>query len=305
MMPKFVLVTPVLNGALFLAETLASVTGQSDPDWVHYVVDGGSTDATLQIVRTSMTGDPRRRLIEGQDRGMYDAVFKGFEQARADGFSDPDAICLWLNADDLLMPWALASLRVAFAQTSADWITSLPCFWDEQARIELLLPYAWYPRRLIRMGLFQESALGCIQQESSFFTRGLLDRLPPGTVEAIRSMRLAGDFVLWRAFARITAPTPLPLPLSGFRSHGANASATQAERYYAEIAASGIWIVPPRLGRIMRMLFRPIALFQAATAIRSRAQRVAQGTREKSQRCAPSYRLSRPAIWPNFFGQWI
>ena len=276
-MPSIVIVTPVLNGARFINETLSCISNQSDSDWVHYVVDGGSSDGTQEIIRSSMTNEPRRRLIEARDRGMYDAVFNGFDRARADGFGDPASICLWLNSDDLLMPWALAILRAGFARSGADWMTSLPGFWDVEGRLQMILPYAWYPRALIRLGLFQDGALGFIQQESSFFTRKLLDTVSAETIEAIRSSRLAGDFMLWRAFARTTGPLPLPMPLSGFRGHGANASVTQMDRYYAEMAASGARIVPRPLGRVLRWLFRPFALLKAYNTFRQRSESFTRG----------------------------
>jgi glycosyltransferase involved in cell wall biosynthesis len=258
----------VVNGARFIGETLASITAQSDVNWVHYVMDGGSTDETQEIVRASMVNEPRRRLIEEKDRGMYDAVFKGFDRARADGFGASESICLWLNSDDLLMPWALATLRQAFAASNADWITTMPCIWDAQTRLQLLLPYAWYPRALIRAGLFQKNGLGWIQQESTFFKRRLLDMLPGKIPEEIRGTRLAGDFLLWRAFADLAAPYPLPLAVSGFRSHGANASATQMDRYEQELKAAGVRILSPSVGRILRLLFRPLAMLKTTLDVR-------------------------------------
>ena len=266
-----VLITPVLNGARFISAMLTSIAAQTDKGWVHYIMDGGSTDGTQDIIRAAMAGEPRLRLVEGRDQGLYDAVFKGFEQARADGFGDPATICCWLNADDMMLPWAFASLREAFARSGAQWITSWPCFWDAEGRMQLVLPYAWYPRGLIRRGLFQGNALGWMQQESSFFTRGLLDRLPQATVTAIRHSKLAGDFLLWRAFAQSAAPMPLALPLSGFRKHDANASGAIAQ-YHAEMAQAGVWIAPPLIGRILRLIFAPFALLKAASLTRRQAR---------------------------------
>ena len=271
-----VLVTPVLNGARFIGAMLASIAAQTDADWVHYIVDGGSTDGTPDIIRAAIARESRLRLIEGPDQGLYDAVFKGFEQARADGFGDPTTICCWLNADDMMLPHAFASLREAFAQSGAQWITSWPCFWDAQGRMRLVLPYAWYPRALIRRGLFQGNALGWIQQESSFFTRGLLDRVPAQTLAAIRRTKLAGDFLLWRAFAQFAGPLPLPLPLSGFRKHDANASGAVG-KYHAEMAQAGVWIVPRLLGRILRLAFAPFARAKAASITRKQARDFLQG----------------------------
>ncbi len=200
-MTRFVIVTPVLNGAHYLRATIASIRAQTDPDWVHYLVDGGSTDGTLEIIAQASAADPRHRLVPGPDAGIYDAVFKGFERAASQGAVQSDTICAWLGSDDLLMPWAFATLRERFDRTHAEWIAAIPTIWDSEGRLARVLPQNWYPRRLIRAGYFNTRMLGGIQQESTFFTYALLSRLPPTTVENVRASRLAGDFLLWRAFA--------------------------------------------------------------------------------------------------------
>ena len=70
---RFFAITPVLNGAEYLRAALASIDAQSCGDWIHFVVDGGSVDGTQDIVRKSIAQEPRRHLIEGTDRGLYDA----------------------------------------------------------------------------------------------------------------------------------------------------------------------------------------------------------------------------------------
>jgi glycosyltransferase involved in cell wall biosynthesis len=274
-MPVFVIVTPVLNGARYISETLSSISRQTDSDWIHYVVDGGSTDGTQDIVRATMASESRRRLIEGHDRGMYDAVFKGFTQAQIDGHGNSDSVCLWLNADDLLMPWALSTLRLAFVRTGADWITTLPCLWDAEGTLQLVSPFAWYPRIFIRWGLFHGHGLGWIQQESTFFTRRLLDRVPAAALDKIRSQKLAGDFLLWQEFARFVAPYPLPVAVSGFRRHDGNASTLQTEEYFLELRTAGVILTPTWLGSILRMLFRPVELFRVYSSLRRQVDQIA------------------------------
>lgn len=271
-MQSFVVVTPVLNGARFICQALRSVSEQTDPAWVHYVVDGGSTDGTQELVRASMAGEPRRHLIEGPDGGMYDAIFRGFEAAASDGHLHPETICLWLNADDQLMPWAFQTLRDAFAVTRADWIQTFPCFWDEEGRLAFVFPYAWYARPLIRWSLVHGRALGTIQQESTFFTGRLLQGIDPVRADQIRKMKLAGDFVLWQEFARICSPVQWPTVVSGFRAHARNASRLRQEEYFQEILSSGVSIPPPWIARIMRILYRPFAIFQMVMSVRRGAR---------------------------------
>src|SRR5581483_2516401 len=213
---RFFAVTPVLNGAAYLHAALASIDAQSCGDWTHIVVDGGSVDGTQDIVRKSIAAEPRRLLIEGTDRGLYDGLFKGFEAIQAAGAIDDD-ICLWLNADDYLAPWAFATMRLAFEMYRAEWVTGQPGRWDAEGRLVLIESRGWYPRWLIAHGWFNIGCLGSIQQASTFFTLRLLRRLTPATVEKIRTMRLAGDFLLWREFPRFCPLYAAPSVTGGFR----------------------------------------------------------------------------------------
>jgi glycosyltransferase involved in cell wall biosynthesis len=87
--PLVSIVTPVLNGARFLADCLASVRGQSHPRVEHIVVDGGSTDGTLDLLRAA----PGIRWTSAPDGGMYEAINRGFRMAEGE-------ILAYQNADD-------------------------------------------------------------------------------------------------------------------------------------------------------------------------------------------------------------
>lgn len=267
-MIRFVIVTPIMNGAKYIDANLASIAAQSDPDWVHYLVDGGSTDGTLDILHRAVEEDPRRRLITGTDRGIYDAVFKGFDQAVADGFTAPDTIFTWLGSDDLFMPWGFATLRQQFEEKDAEWISALPTIWDFAGRQVVVQPSNWYPRKLIQAGLFNNRCLGGIQQESVFFTYSLLSKLSPETVERIRTSRYAGDFMLWREFSRHSPLVPSSATVAGFRQHGSNTSTVGNDSYLNEIRATGVWVPPVWLGRLSRVIYRPLAALATASNFR-------------------------------------
>jgi len=86
-------VTVVLNGALTIEDTLRSVRGQRDIRVEHIVVDGGSTDGTLDIVRRSQYKPDL--LISEPDMGVYDAMNSGIAVAKGEYLG-------FLNADDFL-----------------------------------------------------------------------------------------------------------------------------------------------------------------------------------------------------------
>jgi len=104
--PLVSIVTPTLNQGRFIDATIRSIRAQSYDRLEHIVVDGGSTDETIDILRRSEGTYPMRWLSE-PDRGMYDAVNKGMAMASGD-------ILAYLNSDDLYFPWTLETVVDAF-----------------------------------------------------------------------------------------------------------------------------------------------------------------------------------------------
>src|SRR6218665_2201901 len=90
--PKISIVTPVFNRVEYLEQTILSVIDQGYPNLEYIVIDGGSTDGTLEIIKKYedrifyWTSEP--------DNGMYDAINKGFKKASGQ-------IMAWINSDDL------------------------------------------------------------------------------------------------------------------------------------------------------------------------------------------------------------
>lgn len=100
--PRFTIITPVLNRAGMVAAALDSVRAQNHRSVEHIVVDGGSTDGTLDVVRRY----PEVRLLGGPDDGLYDAINKGLAVATG-------AVVGLVNSDDVLCPGALEALEAA------------------------------------------------------------------------------------------------------------------------------------------------------------------------------------------------
>jgi glycosyltransferase involved in cell wall biosynthesis len=250
--PRFTVVTPVLNGARFLNDTIQSVVCQSEKSWEYFIVDGGSTDGSVEIAERAAAADSRIRVLAGRDRGMYDAILRGIAIGTGE-------VCYWINSDDKVMPWAFAVVLRYLASSGADWVTGMPGLWDAAGALHRVGAPRWYSRLLLRNGLFNGRALGWVQQESTFFTRRLLDRVPRCRLDAIGSTSLAGDFLLWVEFAKQTRLHTVPTVLAGFRSHDGNASAS-IDRYFAEVSEAGFWVPPAIVANVMRLAYRPLAL---------------------------------------------
>jgi len=113
--PLVSIVTPTLNQGRFIEQTIRSIIGQTYERFEHIVVDGGSTDETLDILRR-FEGSYPLRWTSGPDRGMYDAINKGLAAARGE-------IVAYLNSDDLYFPWTLDVVVRALAdRPDADFI---------------------------------------------------------------------------------------------------------------------------------------------------------------------------------------
>ena len=97
MNPLVSIVTPSFNQGQFIEETIQSVLGQDYPNIEYLVIDGNSTDNTLEILRKY---EDRLKWISEPDSGQSHAINKGFRMARGE-------IVAWLNSDDTLLPGAI------------------------------------------------------------------------------------------------------------------------------------------------------------------------------------------------------
>jgi len=211
--PRVTLVTAILNGELFFRDALASIRAMRYPNLEYIVCDGGSTDGTLEIVEANR--DIISQVIVGKDKGMYDALAKGFAQGTGEIFG-------WIGCDDLLMPWCLSCV-VTFMKLIPDckWLTGIPAVFDAEGRMVAMAQVApRYRRSWIRRRMYSFIGLGVIQQESTFFARTLYERT--GGLSEFREMRNAGDFNLWCRFAEHAELYQTEVLLAGFRLHGAN-----------------------------------------------------------------------------------
>ena len=104
--PLVSIVTPSYNQGQFIEETILSVKNQDYPNIEHIIVDGGSTDNTLEILK-KYEGTYNMRWISEPDDGMYQAINKGLRIAQGE-------IMAYLNSDDLYLPWTVATVALYF-----------------------------------------------------------------------------------------------------------------------------------------------------------------------------------------------
>jgi glycosyltransferase involved in cell wall biosynthesis len=214
--PKISLVTPVFNSARYLEQTIQSVISQQYPNLEYFIMDGGSTDGTLDIIRKyeqHLSG-----WVSEPDNGMYDAINKGF--ARSSG-----EIMGWISATDMLHTGSLYVVGSVFRTLpQVEWITARPTGFSEDGMT------VGVSRSLKRWShvRFLAGSNRYIQQESTFWRRSLWERAG-SHVDASR--RDGSDFELWLRFFRYARLYTVDALIGGFRAHPGSLSRENAEKY--------------------------------------------------------------------------
>ncbi|HLI49127.1 MAG TPA: glycosyltransferase [Chthonomonas sp.] len=104
-MPKVSVITPMYNAERFIGATIESVRAQTLQDWEHIIVDDGSTDNSVEVVKRYLPLEPRLRLVQQENKGVSAARNHGYFEASAS--SD---YLVFFDADDVMEPEMLQTL---------------------------------------------------------------------------------------------------------------------------------------------------------------------------------------------------
>jgi glycosyltransferase involved in cell wall biosynthesis len=220
--PKITIVTPSFNQGEYLERTILSIINQNYPNLEYIVIDGGSIDNSLKIIKKY-----QKHFSYWQshpDKGQADAVQQGFNRSTGD-------ILCWLNSDDILLPYSLNLIGTLFSEfPQLNWLTSQSVIINDRDQIIHTGLNFGKSRLFIKLGLYHGKCLGFIPQEGTFWTRKLWHQ--SGKVIPNKNQTL--DYQLWCRFAKYSPLVNLETPLAAFRLQPNQKTSSHTE-YYREI----------------------------------------------------------------------
>lgn len=197
--PLISIITPSYNQGAFIQATIESVLGQGYPNLQYIVADGGSTDATLDILRRY---EGQLEWFSEPDRGPEDAINKGFRRSKGE-------ILAWLASDDTYLPGTLARIAALFAEhPDVGLLYGRCCYIDETGSIIGECPTEPFDGAYLAVYNF-------IAQPSAFFRRSAYD----AAGELSLDLRMATDYDLWIRMTRKARACWIPEFLSNYRLH--------------------------------------------------------------------------------------
>ncbi len=210
-LPSLSVITPSYNSAEFIEDALLSVSWQNDVSVEHIVIDGASTDGTVDIVRRNAD----LRWISEPDHGQSEAINKGFLLANGD-------LMGWLNADDYYLPGGLEAIAsAALRHPEADVVYGDCVFVDGDGCIlRSKVEHEFDAAVLLYFGCY-------IPSTSTFFRRHIIES---GALLDC-DYRVCMDFEYFSRLAHAGLKFHyVPKFIAAFRWHGSNVSITQTAR---------------------------------------------------------------------------
>ncbi len=216
--PLVSIVTPSYNQAQFLEQTIQSVLEQDYPNIEYILVDGGSTDGSVEIIQKY--ADRFTWWVSEPDKGQTDAINKGFAAAHGE-------VLAWINSDDTYKPGAVSEAVQHLAEhPGVGMVYGDLDFIDESDRMIGRFPAAQTDLKKLRRGYVH------IPQPASFFKAEHWKKVGPLDPEFFFAM----DYDLWVRLATVTTLQYLPGKVwANFRLHAGAKSVDADDRCWPEM----------------------------------------------------------------------
>lgn len=201
-MIKVSIVTPSYNQARYLEQTICSVLGQDYPRLEYFVIDGGSSDGSVEIIKKY--ADKLSGWVSEKDSGQAEAINKGLKRAGGE-------IVAWLNSDDVYCPGAISRAVEIFQQhPEAGLVYGNVISIDAAGKSFNLQTFKPYH-------LDDLMAFRIISQPAVFMRRSILEQA--GLLDLSYDLLL--DHQLWLRMARLAPTVCIPETLAAARYHAA------------------------------------------------------------------------------------
>jgi glycosyltransferase involved in cell wall biosynthesis len=211
------IVTPSYNQAPYIEETIKSVLSQDYPELEYIIIDGGSTDGTVDIVKKYE--DKLACWVSEKDKGQTDAINKGFARAKGD-------VLAWINSDDTYEPGAVSAAAKYLQEHPEVGMVYGDCnFINNSGRVIGKFNTAQTSYRLIRQGYVH------IPQQTMFFRAHLWKQIGP----LDPSFYFAMDYDLWTRISAHAAIKYVPQTWANFRLHTSGKTIMADDRCWPEM----------------------------------------------------------------------
>ncbi len=216
--PRISIVTPSYNQGQFIEETIRSVLLQSYPALEYIIIDGGSTDNTVEIIE-KYSGWLTYWISE-PDRGQSHAINKGFAHATGDIFG-------WLNSDDFLLPGALGHVARCFSGGSD--AVSGNCVYVDEASQRLKHSIPAEPT----VSGFLQCYSSIVAQPSTFWSRRIWEQCGPLS----EALHYCMDYNFFLKVSAVANWMLCPHDISAYRRHAFQKTGTLTQNHYERPAA--------------------------------------------------------------------
>lgn len=214
--PLVSIVVPSLNQGRYIGDTLRSILTQEYPNLEVWVIDGGSSDETAEVLR-AFAGDARVQVVVGKDAGQADAINRGWARARG-------SVLAWLNSDDTYLPGAIATQVAALqAHPAAVAVYADALYTDAQGQpLRTIAARPYHPLALLRLLI--------PIQPTVFIRRAAAGLAGPLDLR----MRYALDTAYWVRLAQLGPFQPTSAVVATYRLHAASKTVAQFAGFYRE-----------------------------------------------------------------------
>ncbi|MCO6432103.1 MAG: glycosyltransferase [Deltaproteobacteria bacterium] len=217
--PRITIVTPSFNQGQYLEDTLVSVLNQNYPNLEYIVIDGGSSDNSVDIIRTYS-----HRLAwwtSEKDQGQSDALNKGFAKATGEIFG-------WINSDDLLLPDALHRVALQYQKSPQHLVIGDTILFSSHPPFEILQRQFGVTFENMVMNWIGRRMTWC--QPGTFFPAQAFRNV--GGLDS--SLRYVFDRDLMCRLLKDSAVAYVREPIAKFRLHGESKTVAESPRWVDE-----------------------------------------------------------------------